>query len=131
MKGWQTGSFAAARGFLGGQFELHIVVSRRERPLEHGFVDVAKVHEGHTHSTPAALYRFEDGWHLGDEGLLLLDGELEGAQSSALRGEGGEDAVVDAEVGIAHVRAFAGLGQREGQLAKEIDTSFHRRIFPL
>ncbi len=58
---------------------------------------------------------------LGDEGLLLLEGEFEDAVAFFLGGEGGEDAVVEAEVGVAHVRAFDGSGKLEGEAAEEVD----------
>ena len=54
-----------------------------------------------------------------DEGVLLLEGEFEDAATFFLGGEGGEDAVVKAEVGVAHVGALDGFGKLEGEAAEE------------
>jgi hypothetical protein len=48
-----------------------------------------------------------------------------------LSGESGEDAVVEAEVGMVHVRAFDGSGEFEGKAAEEGYVRVaHRCSFP-
>jgi len=59
----------------------------------------------------------EEVGEFGDEGLLLVDGELEDAAAFGLFGEGGEDAAFGAEVGVALDGSFRWL--REGVKAKE------------
>jgi hypothetical protein len=56
---------------------------------------------------------------VGDEGGLLFGGEFEDAAALFLGGEGGEDLVVEAEVGVVHVGAFDGSGELEGEAAEE------------
>ena len=51
----------------------------------------------------------------GEEGFLLFGGELEDAAAVVLAGEGGEDAAVEAEVGVAHVGALDGSGELRGR----------------
>ena len=54
---------------------------------------------------------------VGDEGGLLIEGEFEDSAALFLVGEGGEDLVVEAEVGVVHVGAFSGSGKLEGEAA--------------
>jgi hypothetical protein len=56
---------------------------------------------------------------VGEEGGLLLEGEFEDSAAFFLAGEGGEDAVVEAKVGMAHVGAFDGSGKLEDEAAEE------------
>ena len=73
---------------------------------------------GHAHATPAALDGGEGAWLLGYKGLLLLWCELDDSATSFLAGERGEDAVVEAEVGMAHVGAFDDFWKTERLLAE-------------
>ena len=61
---------------------------------------------------------------LGDEGVLLLRRELEHTVAFFLSGEGCEDAVVETEVGVAHMGAFDGAWEREC-VAAEIGDGRH------
>jgi hypothetical protein len=80
-----------------------------------------EMEEGHAHASPAALDGGEDLGLFGEEGLLLLGCEFEDAAAFVLCGEGGEDAVVEAEVRVAHVRGFDGSGKLEGEAAEEFN----------
>ena len=80
---------------------------------------MVEVEEGHAHAAPASLDGGEDVGLVGDEGCLLLGGEFEDAAALFLGGEGGEDLVVEAEVGVVHVGAFDGSGELEGEAAEE------------
>lgn len=80
-------------------FGFHIVVCRSKRTFEGGLLYLVMIDKDHAHAAPAALHRLEDLRQLSDEGLLLIDGEFEGAKYSIRRGERSEDAVVEAEVG--------------------------------
>jgi len=75
--------------------------------------------EGHAHTTPAPLNRREDVRLIGYKCGLLFARQFKDPAAFFLGGEGGEDAVVEAEVGMAHVSAFDGIGEREGEAAKE------------
>ena len=89
------------------------------------FVGLLEMEEGHAHPSPAALDWREDLGLFGDEGLLLLWGEFEDAVAFFLGGEGGEDAVVEAEVGVSHVGTLDGLGELEGEATEEFDARIH------
>jgi hypothetical protein len=52
---------------------------------------------------------------------LLIEGELQDPAALLLSGEGGEDPLVEAEVGMAHVRAFDCAGKSECESAKSVD----------
>ena len=49
------------------------------------------------------------GWSV-MKARLLFEGEFEDSAAFFLTGEGGEDLVVETEVGVVHVGAFDGLG---------------------
>src|SRR5580704_1238942 len=83
------------------------------------------MNEGHAAAAPPAVDRGKAVRPLGNEGLLLLWSEFEYAGSFVLIGERGEDAVVEAEVGMAHVGALGGSFEAESQLAEERDLSVH------
>ena len=84
-----------------------------------GFVGLVEVDVGHAHAAPSSLDGGEDVGLVGDEGGLLFEGEFEDSAAFVLRGEGGEDLVVEAEVGVIHVGAFDGSGELEGEAAEE------------
>jgi len=94
-----------------------------ERGLEgtghDGLVGLVELDEGHAHASPSSLDRREDVGLVGYKGGLLIEGEFENAAALLLAGEGGEDVVVEAEVGVVHVRAFDGSGELEGEAAEE------------
>jgi hypothetical protein len=95
------------------------VVGGPEGAGHDGLVGLVEVEEGHAHASPASLDGREDVGLVGDEGALLLECELEDAAAFFLGGEGGEDLVVEAEVGVVHVGAFDGSGELEGEAAEE------------
>ena len=95
-----------------------------EGALEDCVVCCCEVDEGHAHSAPAAVDGLEDGGEFADEGLLLVEGELEDAAPFRLGGERSEDAVVETEVGVAHMGAFDGAWEREC-VAAEIGDGRH------
>ena len=84
-----------------------------------GLVGLVEVDEGHAHSSPSSLDGREDVGLVGDEGCLLFEGEFEDSAALFLVSEGGEDAIVEAEVGVIHVGAFDGSGELEGEAAEE------------
>jgi hypothetical protein len=67
---------------------------------------------------------------VGDVGGLLVEGEFEDAAAFFLTGEGGEDLVVETEVGVVHVGALDGFGEREGEAAEEGDARFNGNFLP-
>jgi hypothetical protein len=77
------------------------------------------VDKGHAHAAPASLDWGEDVRLVGDEGALLLEGEFEDPAPLFLGGEGGEDLVVESEVGVVHVGAFDGSAELESEAAEE------------
>jgi hypothetical protein len=76
---------------------------------------------GHAHATPAAVNGEEDFWEFCDEVLLLFGGKHQVAVALLGGGQGGEDAAVDAEIGIAHVGGFFGAGERESDAAEVVE----------
>jgi len=74
---------------------------------------------GHSHAAPASLDGREDVGLVGYKGGLLFEGEFEDSVAFFLAGQGGEDLVVEAEVGVVHVGAFDGSGELEGQAAEK------------
>lgn len=60
----------------------------------------------------------EDVWSFGDELRLNFGREHEVSVSLVLGGERGEDAAANAEIGGAHVRAFFGTFEAQGQPAE-------------
>ncbi len=85
------------------------------------FIGFVEMDEGHAHASPAAVDGGEGPWLLGDEGLLLLWRELDHPATFFLSGEGCEDASVETEVGVAHVRTLGGSWKLEGEAAEELD----------
>jgi len=67
---------------------------------------------------PAAFYGDEDFGEFFDEGGLLLGRKHEVAVALFDGGQGSEDAVAHAEVGIAHVGGFLGAFEGEGDAAE-------------
>ena len=84
-----------------------------------GLVGLVEVEEGHAHASPASLDWGEDVGLVGDEGALLIECEFEDSAAFFLGGQGGEDLVVEAEVGVVHVGAFDGSGEFKGEAAEE------------
>lgn len=76
---------------------------------------------GHAHASPGAGDGKENFGEVQDEGLLLFEGKHEIAVALFRGGESGEDAAVDAEIGLAHVGRFFGAGEGEGGAAKVSD----------
>lgn len=72
-------------------------------------------------SSPASGDGDEDLGEFFDEGGLLFGGDHDVAVAEFGGGEGGEDAAADAEVGGAHVGAFFGAGEGEGETAEVLD----------
>jgi hypothetical protein len=81
---------------------------------------------GHAHAAPSSLNRREDATLIGDEGVLLVESEFEDSVTVFLAGEGGEDLVVETEVGMVHVRTLDGSGELECEAAEEFDVGIHR-----
>jgi hypothetical protein len=75
---------------------------------------------GAAHASPTAGDGEKDLGEVGKEELLLFGSEHEVAVVLGLRGESGEDAAADAEVGVAHVGAFFGARKGEGESAKVV-----------
>jgi hypothetical protein len=80
--------------------------------------DFGETHAGGTFFAPAAWDWGEDFGGVLDHAGLLIRCEQEDAVALMLESEGGEDFSGDAEVGVAEMRAFGGLGQRECDAAK-------------
>ena len=100
-------------------FFLEVIVGGLEGSNHDGLVGLVEMEVGHAHASPPSLDWREDVGLVGDEGGLLFEGEFEDAAALFLAGEGGEDLVVEAEVGVVHVGAFDGFGQCEGEAAEE------------
>ena len=98
---------------------MKVLVGGLERAGHDGFVGLFEVNVGHAHAAPASLDRGEDVGLVGYKAGLLLEGEFEDAAAFLLAGEGGEDPVVEAEVGVVHVGAFDGSGKLEGEAAED------------
>ena len=96
---------------------MEILVGSFEGAGHDGLVGPVEVDVSHAHAAPSSLYGGEDVGLVGDEGTLLFGGEFEDAAALILGGEGGEDLVVEAEVGVVHVGAFDGSGEQEGEAA--------------
>ena len=105
--------------------EFDVAIGGGEGALEDCVVCFGEVDEGHAHSAPAAVDGFEDGGEFADEGLLLVEGEFEDSATFYLGRERGEDSIVTAEVGVAHVGAFDGSRERECVAAKVGDGGGH------
>jgi hypothetical protein len=100
-------------------FFLEVVVGGLEGSGHDGLVGAIEVDVGHAHASPSPLDWREDVGLVGYKGGLLVESEFEDAEAFFLAGEGGEDLVVEAEVGVVHVGAFDGFGQCEGEAAEE------------
>ena len=98
---------------------MEVLVGGFEGAGHDGFVGLVEVDEGHAHASPSSLDGREDVGLVGDEGGLLIEGELEDSAAFFLVGERGKDLVVEAEVGVVHVGAFNGSGELEGEAAVE------------
>src|SRR5579864_563688 len=89
---------------------------------ESGFEDVGgnfcEGDAGGAFFAPAAGNGAENFGGILDHTGLLIGREQEDSVALMLESEGGEDFAGDAEVGVAEVGAFGGLGEREGDLAK-------------
>ena len=83
-----------------GLFCLQVLVRGFESAGHDGLVGLAEADVGHAHAAPSSLDGRKDVGLVRDEGLLLFDGDLEDTEASFLTGEGCEDAVVEAEVGV-------------------------------
>lgn len=73
---------------------------------------------GRAHAAPSAMNGEEDIGCFGDEVGLLPGREHEVSVTERFGGESGKDFAADAEVGRAHVRAFFGSVEAEGDAAK-------------
>ena len=98
---------------------LEVVVGGLEGAGHDGLVGLVEVEERHAPAAPASLDGREDVGLVGDEGVLLFGGELEDAAALFLGVEGGEDLVVEPEVGVVHVGAFDGSGEFKGEAAED------------
>lgn len=76
---------------------------------------------GHAHAAPAAGDGKKHFGEFGDERLLLLESEHEVAVTLLGGSERGEDAAVDAEVGLAHVGGFLDVGEGERDAAEVVE----------
>jgi hypothetical protein len=92
-------------------FGVEILVGGLKGAGHDGLVGLVEVNEGHAHASPPSLDWGEYVGLIGEEGGLLLEGEFEDSASFFLAREGGEDAVVKTEGGMAHVGAFDGFGK--------------------
>ncbi len=72
-------------------------------------------------AAPAAFYGDEDFGQFFDEGGLLLWGDHDVAVALFYGGQGGENSIADAEVGVAHVGGFFGALEAEGDAAEVVD----------
>ena len=104
-----------------GLFRLQVLICGFESVGHDGFVGFVEVDVGHSHASPSSLDGREDVGLVGDEGGLLVECEFEDSVTLFFAGEGGEDLVVQAEVGMVHVRALDGSGELEGKAAEEFD----------
>ena len=86
-----------------------------------GLIGLVEVDIGHAHASPSTLNGREDVGLIGYEGGLLVESEFENAASFFLAGESGEDLVVEAKVGVVHMRAFDDSWEHEGETAEESD----------
>jgi hypothetical protein len=99
---------------------LQVSVGRFERALHDGKLRGLKIDERHAHASPASGYRREDLGQLGDEGLLLVEGELQDSAAVLLGGKCREDLLVEAKVRMAHMRALDCAGKLEGEFTKTV-----------
>jgi hypothetical protein len=97
------GSRGLRLGFFGGLLLrlllLDVGVGSLEGASHDGFVRFFEVNVSHAHAPPSTLDWGEDVGLIGKKGMLLFKCELEDAAAFFLAGEGGEDAVVETEVG--------------------------------
>ena len=98
---------------------MEVLVGSLESACHDGFVGLIELDVGHAHAAPSSLNRGEDVGLVGYEGGLLVECEFEDSEAIFLAGEGGEDLVVEAEVGVVHVRALDGSRELEGEAAEE------------
>ena len=98
---------------------MEILVCGFEGAGHDGLVGLIEVNVGHAHAAPASLDRGEDVGLVSYKAGLLFEGEFEDAAALLLAGEGGEDPVIEAKVGVVHVGAFDGSGELEGEAAEE------------
>jgi len=82
---------------------------------------------GVTHSSESARNRQKDFGRILDKRGLLFRSEHQIAVALLLRGERREYSATDPEIGRAHVRAFLGAFQAQGNPSKVCD--FHRLEF--
>jgi hypothetical protein len=108
---------------------VEILVGGLEGAGHHGLVGLVEVDVGHAHASPPSLNGREDVRLIGDEGGLLIEGEFEDAAALFLAGEGGEDLVIEAEVGVVHVGAFEGFGELQGEAAEEGYARFQSHLW--
>ncbi len=99
---------------------LQISVGGLECPLHDGRLRGLKIDERHTHAAPASWDRREDVGELRDEGLLLVKGQLQDSAALLLGGERREDLLVEAKVGMAHMRVLDCAGKLEGEFTKAV-----------
>ena len=98
---------------------MEVPVGGLESSGHDGLVGLVELNVGHAHASPSSLDWREDVRLIGYEGGLLIEGEFEDSVTVFLAGEGGEDLVVEAEVGVVHVRTFDGVRKLEGEAAEE------------
>ena len=104
--GFFAGRFGIWARFGFGVFLEAEIVGGLECAGEDVFGGRSEDDVGHAHAAPAAGDGEEHFGEFGDEGLLLLESEHEIAVTLLGGSERGEDAAVDAEVGLAHVGGF-------------------------
>jgi len=78
---------------------VEVLVGGLEGAGHDGLVGLVEAEEGHAHASPSSVDRREDVGLVGYEGALLIECQFEDSAALFLGGEGGEDLVVEAEVG--------------------------------
>ena len=119
-----AGSGGGALGFWGfgfGIFGDAEFVGGVESTSEDVFGGGGETDVGHAHAAPATRDGEKDFGEIGDEGLLLFEGEHEIAIALLGGSESGEDAAVDTEIRLAHMGGFFGVGKAEGDAAEIAD----------
>ena len=119
-----AGSGGGALGFWGfgfGIFGDAELVGGVESTGEDVFGGGSETDVGHAHAAPTTGDGKKHFGEIGDESLLLFEGEHEIAVALLGGSKGGEDAAVDAEIGLAHMGGFFGTGETEGDAAEITD----------
>ena len=131
-----SGALTGGLGFLGGRFGNRArfgfdvfleaeVVGGLEGTGENIFGSGRQDDVSHAHAAPTTGNGKKYLGEFRDKGSLLLKSEHEVAITLLGGGEGGEDAAVDAEVGLAHMGGFLDVGEGERDAAEIVE--IHRR----